>query len=70
MAGNGKNGPPCPFCKEHDSRVVDSRWHLPANTKRRTRLCICGEKFYTEERALAMRIKRLTIASRKHHASS
>jgi transcriptional regulator NrdR family protein len=64
MAGDRcKLGPPCPFCKAHDSRVVDSRWYLPAQTKRRIRLCACGERFYTEEHPLAIRIKRLRASS-------
>jgi transcriptional regulator NrdR family protein len=71
MAGDCKRGPACPFCKEHNSRVVDSRWHLPAMTKRRTRECVCGERFYTEERALNLRItKRTTIRSGKSHATT
>ena len=70
MAGDGTTGPACPFCHQHNSRVVDSRWHLPAQTKRRTRLCVCGEKFYTEERALSLRLRKVTIPSRKQLASS
>lgn len=66
MAGErGKLGPPCPFCDQHDSKVVDSRWHLPTMTKRRIRLCACGEKFYTEEKPLSIRVQKVTISSRQ-----
>lgn len=55
----GKLGPACPFCHRHDSLVVDSRWHLLTATKRRKRQCAgCGEPFYTEEKAIAVRIER------------
>lgn len=68
---HGKLGPPCPFCGEHNSRVVDSRWHLLTNTKRRKRECGgCGEPFYTEEKALSVRIEKpSTRSSREKHTS-
>lgn len=67
MAGErGKLGPACPFCDQHNSRVVDSRWHLQAETKRRTRLCACGEKFYTEEHALKLRLRKCRATSGSH----
>lgn len=40
----------CPFCKEMDSRVVDSRSAEDGNTIRRRRECIsCGKRFTTYE---------------------
>jgi transcriptional regulator NrdR family protein len=64
-AERGKLGPPCPFCHQHDSKVVDSRWHLQSMTKRRTRLCRCGEKFYTSETALHLKLRKYTTSCRK-----
>lgn len=55
----GKLGPCCPFCSSNESLVTDSRWHIPTATKRRKRVCGgCGEPFYTEERALRVRIEK------------
>jgi transcriptional regulator NrdR family protein len=55
----GKLSPPCPFCDGTESVVVDSRWHLPTMTKRRKRHCAaCNEPFYTEEKALSVRIEK------------
>ena len=40
----------CPFCKEEDSRVVDSRAADDGNTSRRRRECTsCGKRFTTYE---------------------
>lgn len=40
----------CPFCKEEDSRVVDSRSADDGNTIRRRRECTsCGKRFTTYE---------------------
>ena len=40
----------CPFCKEEDSRVVDSRAAADGNTIRRRRECAsCGKRFTTYE---------------------
>ena len=40
----------CPFCKEEDSRVVDSRSADDGNTMRRRRECTsCGKRFTTYE---------------------
>ncbi|MFC2606601.1 transcriptional regulator NrdR [uncultured Selenomonas sp.] len=40
----------CPFCKEEDSRVVDSRAADDGNTIRRRRECAsCGKRFTTYE---------------------
>ena len=55
----GKLGPPCPFCQSTESFVVDSRWHVFTNTKRRKRHCqACHEPFYTEEKALSVKIEK------------
>lgn len=55
----GKLAPACPFCGSHESLVTDSRWHLLTNAKRRKRTCTsCGEPFYTEEKAIAVRIEK------------
>ena len=41
----------CPFCKEEDSRVVDSRAADDGNTIRRRRECTsCGKRFTTYEK--------------------
>ena len=40
----------CPFCKEEDSRVIDSRSADDGNTIRRRRECTsCGKRFTTYE---------------------
>ena len=40
----------CPFCKEEDSRVIDSRSADDGNTIRRPRECTsCGKRFTTYE---------------------
>ena len=40
----------CPFCKEEDSRVIDSRAADDGNTIRRRRECTsCGKRFTTYE---------------------
>jgi len=55
----GKLGPECPFCASNESLVLDSRWHLLTQTKRRKRQCgECGEPFYTEEKAISVRIEK------------
>ena len=54
----GKLSPPCPFCHGTESIVIDSRWHALTLAKRRKRLCACGEPFYTEERAISVRIEK------------
>ena len=40
----------CPFCREKDSSVVDSRPTEDGTAIRRRRLCVCGERFTTFER--------------------
>ena len=40
----------CPFCREKDTSVVDSRPTEDGTAIRRRRLCVCGERFTTFER--------------------
>ena len=40
----------CPFCKERDTSVVDSRPTEDGTAIRRRRLCVCGHRFTTFER--------------------
>ena len=40
----------CPFCREKDTSVVDSRPTEDGTAIRRRRLCTCGERFTTFER--------------------
>ena len=40
----------CPFCREKDTSVVDSRPAEDGTSIRRRRLCSCGERFTTFER--------------------
>ena len=40
----------CPFCREKDTSVVDSRPTEDGTSIRRRRLCECGERFTTFER--------------------
>ena len=40
----------CPFCKEKDTSVVDSRPTEDGTAIRRRRMCVCGERFTTFER--------------------
>lgn len=40
----------CPFCEQHDSFVVDSRWaETKGVTRRRYECRDCGERFSTHE---------------------
>ena len=49
----------CPFCREDDSRVVDSRTVDEGNAIRRRRECAaCGRRFTTAENALLLVAKR------------
>ena len=40
----------CPFCREKDTSVVDSRPTEDGTAIRRRRLCVCGARFTTFER--------------------
>ena len=40
----------CPFCKEKDTSVIDSRSTEDGTAIRRRRLCVCGARFTTFER--------------------
>ena len=40
----------CPFCREKDTSVVDSRPTEDGTAIRRRRLCVCGQRFTTSER--------------------
>ena len=40
----------CPFCREKDTSVVDSRPAEDGTAIRRRRQCVCGERFTTFER--------------------
>ena len=40
----------CPFCREKDTSVVDSRPTEDGTAIRRRRLCVCGDRFTTFER--------------------
>lgn len=49
----------CPFCRHHDSRVVDSRTADDGTTIRRRRQCpACGRRFTTQESASLSVVKR------------
>ncbi|MFA7324751.1 MAG: transcriptional regulator NrdR [Candidatus Nanopelagicales bacterium] len=49
----------CPFCKEDDSRVVDSRTADEGLAIRRRRECLkCGRRFTTAETAVLLIVKR------------
>ena len=40
----------CPFCRDKDTSVVDSRPTEDGTAIRRRRLCVCGARFTTFER--------------------
>lgn len=43
----------CPFCREFESKVVNSRPVADYAYIRRRRECLtCGERFYTQERVI------------------
>lgn len=49
----------CPFCKEDDSRVIDSRPFEDATSIRRRRECgACGRRFTTAESSVLIVVKR------------
>ncbi len=52
----------CPFCKHHDSRVVDSRTSDDGTAIRRRRSCPqCGRRFTTQETAAITVVKRSRV---------
>lgn len=49
----------CPFCRNSDSRVLDSRTTDDGSTVRRRRVCpACGRRFSTQETATLQVVKR------------
>lgn len=49
----------CPFCKDDDSRVIDSRTIEDGTAIRRRRECVaCGRRFTTAETSLLLVVKR------------
>ena len=56
----------CPFCREKDTSVVDSRPTEDGTTIRRRRLCICGQRFTTFER---VQFRELTIIKKNGRRS-
>ena len=49
----------CPFCKDDDSRVIDSRTIEDGTAIRRRRECLaCGRRFSTAETSLLLVVKR------------
>lgn len=53
----------CPFCRNSDSRVLDSRTTDDGNTVRRRRMCQeCGRRFSTLETAALQVVKRSGVA--------
>lgn len=53
----------CPFCRNADSRVLDSRTTEDGSTVRRRRMCpSCGRRFSTLESATLQVIKRSGVA--------
>ena len=56
----------CPFCREKDTSVVDSRPTEDGTAIRRRRLCSCGERFTTFER---VQFRELTIVKKNGRKS-
>ncbi|GLZ34197.1 transcriptional repressor NrdR [Lentzea sp. NBRC 105346] len=57
--GRGEAGVRCPFCRNSDSRVVDSREVEDGQAIRRRRSCAgCGRRFTTVEEAVLAVVKR------------
>ena len=53
----------CPFCKEKDTSVIDSRSTEDGTAIRRRRLCGCGkQRFTTFER---VQFRELTVIKKK-----
>ena len=57
----------CPFCREKDTSVVDSRPTEDGTAIRRRRLCVCGERFTTFER---IQIRELMVVKKNGRKSS
>ena len=59
QGAKGDTGMRCPFCKEDDSRVVDSRTADDGAAIRRRRECAsCGRRFTTAETSVLLVAKR------------
>ena len=56
----------CPFCKERDTSVVDSRPTEDGTAIRRRRTCSCGERFTTFER---IQYRELTVVKKNGRKS-
>ena len=56
----------CPFCREKDSSVVDSRPTEDGTAIRRRRLCVCGHRFTTFER---VQFRELTVVKKNGRKS-
>ena len=56
----------CPFCREKDTSVVDSRPTEDGTAIRRRRLCVCGERFTTFER---IQIRELMVVKKNGRKS-
>ena len=57
----------CPFCREKDTSVVDSRPTEDGTAIRRRRLCVCGERFTTFER---VQIRELVVVKKNGRKST
>ena len=57
----------CPFCREKDTSVVDSRPTEDGTSIRRRRLCECGQRFTTFER---VQFRELVVVKKSGRKSS
>ena len=57
----------CPFCREKDTSVVDSRPTEDGTAIRRRRLCVCGARFTTFER---VQFRELTVVKKNGRKSA
>ena len=57
----------CPFCREKDTSVVDSRPTEDGTAIRRRRLCVCGHRFTTFER---VQFRELMVVKKNGRKSS
>ena len=57
----------CPFCREKDTSVVDSRPTEDGAAIRRRRLCLCGNRFTTFER---VQFRELMVVKKNGRKSS